>query len=165
MPTDEEAQTAQATNAAGAKTAAGAATAPAATGIDGFFETAWDDFKAKALKVEAVVKADLKIAGQDLAVAAESVKQEAVTDLGKLVNTLTPFATAAAQEVEGLAASGDILDSEKRSTLVTKVAGQAQLAGYDLKTEGVSAAINLVVELAVNFFKLITGQSLGAPTN
>jgi hypothetical protein len=95
--------------------------------------------------------------------AEQAVAPDVIAAVDGLVSQLVPFATAGAQSVEQAVANGTILDSEKRSTLVTQLEQKAQAAGYSLEQQGVSSAINLALEFGVTLFKLATGQAVGTP--
>lgn len=111
------------------------------------------------------IESGLLVLRDDVVADLKSLKAEAVADVDALVTHLTPYAVTGAKEVEDAVQSGAILASEKRSQLVTKLESQAQAAGYDLKQQGVAAAINLALEFGVNLFKMLIGQALGAPEN
>jgi len=104
-------------------------------------------------------KKEVAVIGDDLKQAWDAVEPQAVTDIESFVGQFFGHALTAVQNVN----ASDLLDSEKRKAATTQLTDSVVSAGYSLEQQGISSGINFMIELAVNFFKLLQGNAVAAP--
>lgn len=96
--------------------------------------------------------------GHALSGAVQSVEPAAVTDFDALVAKYTPVAV---DQVTAAADNPALLTSaDKRAAAVAGLSTQLQADGHNIAADGFGSFVNLMVELGVNFVKLLSGKSL-----